>query len=663
MLRMVGLVLALAGASATAAPLPIEDFVRHERVSSVRISPTGEFLAVVAPRGDQDVLVIMRTSDLSIVRLNQLPDKKSVFQPRWVGPNRLMFGAIRKIGTFAQPVGLGEWYAVDADGGRPRTIVTYDTLGPTDRARQAQMGERYGMLHPMLEDDTKVLMTVTRARGIEGSGSEVVLVDTLSGRKSTQLRAPRADCGFVADAQAQVRFANCFDDDMINGELYERRGNRWELINRSADTGMRIRVSDIAPDGRVYAIADDRQRPAGFGVVNPANGEYTEIFRDPVSDVLTYVTGTDDRTVLATVSMPDGPRVTMVETEHADAQLYRSLLASFPGQMVNMLGATADGRQVVVSVQSDRNPGEFYLFNRDSGQARFLLRNREWLPEDRMGEMRPILVRARDGKELRGFLALPPGVEDPKNLPMIVNPHGGPHGIFDTWGFNWEVQMLASRGYAVLQINFRGSGGYGRAFEEAGYMEWGAKMQDDVTDATLWAIEQGIADRDRICIYGASYGAYASLMGVAKEPNLYKCAVGYVGVYDLPTMYTDGDIPQRASGVRYLERVIGRNSAVLAERSPAQQADRIRVPVFLVAGREDVRTPPKQTEIMNRALIAAGNTPEEFYIQSGEGHGFYDEANRLTLYTKMFEFFQRHIGGSVEVRQATPAETGTGIGN
>ena len=169
---------------------------------------------------------------------------------------------------------------------------------------------------------------------------------------------------------------------------------------------------------------------------------------------------------------------------------------------------------------------------------RFLSATLPDLPTEALVEMKPVRIEARDGLELHALLTLP---EDRKeDLPLIVNVHGGPFGIVDRWGYNAEAQLMAHHGYATLQVNFRGSGGRGEDFQRAGWREWGGKMQNDVTDATRWAIEQGIADEDRICIYGGSYGGYAALMGVIKEPDLYQCAVGYVGVYDLP-WFRSGD--------------------------------------------------------------------------------------------------------------------------
>jgi dipeptidyl aminopeptidase/acylaminoacyl peptidase len=209
--------------------------------------------------------------------------------------------------------------------------------------------------------------------------------------------------------------------------------------------------------------------------------------------------------------------------------------------------------------------------------------------------------------------------------------------------------MLASRGYAVLQVNFRGSGGYGNAFVHMGYGEWGAKMQDDVTDATRWAIGEGIADPKRICIFGASYGGYAALRGATREPDLYRCAIGYVGVYDLRLMYTRGDIPQSTYGDNYLKMVLGEDESVLWDRSPIAHLDRLKAKVMLIVGGEDKRVPPVQGEHLHDALDRA-HVRHEWIYERTEGHGFYDERHRTQLLEKIAAFLDANIGPNASAK-------------
>jgi dipeptidyl aminopeptidase/acylaminoacyl peptidase len=225
---------------------------------------------------------------------------------------------------------------------------------------------------------------------------------------------------------------------------------------------------------------------------------------------------------------------------------------------------------------------------------------------------------------------------------MILLPHGGPYGVRDGWGFDWEAQLLASRGYSVLQINFRGSDGYGIDFQTAGFREWGGLMQDDLTDATHWAIERKFAQQDRICIYGGSYGGYAALMGAVKEPKLYRCAIGVDGVYDLELVLSSADVPTSRTGRTYLADVLGGDIADLRSRSPAYNAQKIEIPVLLVHGKEDQRADYEQARRMKRAL-EKNRKKVEWMALSREGHSIYDEETRREVYERILKFLDANL--------------------
>lgn len=628
--------------------IPLEDFVKHPTYSEVKISPTGEYLAITADHGDQDVLTVLRTSDLKILKVNQLPDKKSVGSFYWVNPNRLMFNAIRKMGGYSQPFLLGEWYGVNADGSQPRPLIFHGTRDATQRGKTVG-NESYSILDTLKHDDNNVIMQARYPRSSEGAGTQLVMMDTISGRRSSLVRAPKANCSITLDAEKQPRFSVCSSSKDEEGEyderteLYRRDEGKWTLVSASKSEGKHLWVVRTTLDGTVYAVQSDNSGPEAIGTIDTTTGEFKLLFQDKVADVSDYIWSTDEQSLIGVVTEAGAPNVRLLNESHQDAELYASLAASFPGQLVDFSSSTEDGKKVVVSVYSDTNPGELYLYDRDTGKARFLMRNRQWLKSEQMASVKPFSFTARDGQKIHGYLTIPNG-SDGKNMPLIVHPHGGPIGPRDSWGFDSRTQLLASRGYAVLQVNYRGSGGYGKAFQDAGHRQWGQGIQNDIIDATQWTIEQGYSDKERICIFGGSFGGYSSLMAPIRAPGLFKCAFGYVGVYDIDMMFKKGDIPQSESGQRFLRRTHGSSSAEWAENSPARRASEVRIPVYLAAGARDERTPPEQTELMNKALIAAGNPPEGMIIQSGEMHGFYDEKNNLNLYTKMIAFFNAHIG-------------------
>jgi len=262
-----------------------------------------------------------------------------------------------------------------------------------------------------------------------------------------------------------------------------------------------------------------------------------------------------------------------------------------------------------------------------------------------MAAMQPISFKARDGLTIHGYLTLPLGGHKP--LPLVVNPHGGPFGIRDYWQFDPETEFLAYHGYAVLQVNYRGSGGYGAAFQNAGYYQWGGTMQDDLTDATQWAIKQGIADPKRICIYGGSYGGYAALEAVVKAPDLYKCAIGYAGVYDLVMLHDrGGEMYYSSHGMgAYLSNTLGDNMAALRAASPVDHVNRIKAALFLAHGGADETVPIDQANEMRSALDKAGKKYEWLYYPN-EGHGYFKLAHRV-VFTTNAGILNHNIGSAI----------------
>jgi len=387
------------------------------------------------------------------------------------------------------------------------------------------------------------------------------------------------------------------------------------------------------------------QQPKGPDAIvswNPQTGERKTLLADDVVDPYHIIFRNGTRVPVGALYVGDTTRSRFFDETSADARLYHSLEAAFK-QPVYITSSTRDGKKVLVETWTGNDPGAFYVFDTVAKSAQHLISRSEWLDVDKTAPVRAVSLKARDGLPLHGFLTLPHG-SNGRNLPMVVLPHGGPYQVFDSGRYDMESQMLADAGYAVLQINFRGSDNYGRAHAQAGARQWGGTMQDDVTDATRWAISQGIANKDRICIYGASYGAYSAMMGTVREPGMYQCAAGYVGVYDLPMMFTRGDVQERGSGMTYLRDWLG-DPAKLGAVSPVTLAGQIKVPVFLAAGGEDKRAPIEHTKRLEAALKKAG-TPVESLYYSTEGHGFYRPEHEREYYSRLLAFLSNSLGGA-----------------
>lgn len=297
--------------------------------------------------------------------------------------------------------------------------------------------------------------------------------------------------------------------------------------------------------------------------------------------------------------------------------------------------------KAIIFTESDRSPGKYYLYDFKTGEIRLASDPYPWIEEKYMSYMKPITYTSRDGLEIHGYLTIPVGMEA-KNLPVVVNPHGGPWAR-DTWRFNREVQFLANRGYAVFQLNFRGSTGYGKQFQEAGYRQWGRKMQDDITDGVEWLIKEGIADKDRVGIFGGSYGGYATLAGVAFTPDLYAAAISYVGISNLFTFMESLPFGTVNKDPWY-DRLGNpkKDSLEMAAASPALHADKIKTPLFVVQGANDQRVKKSQSDEMVEALRKRG-VEVEYMVKDNEGHGFINEQNKFDFYAAMEKFLEKYL--------------------
>ncbi|HTL17650.1 MAG TPA: S9 family peptidase, partial [Patescibacteria group bacterium] len=301
-----------------------------------------------------------------------------------------------------------------------------------------------------------------------------------------------------------------------------------------------------------------------------------------------------------------------------------------------------DGTKAILGSSNDRTPGTFYLVDTTSGKIKKLSDVAEWIDPEEMCPMRPIEYQSRDGLKIHGYLTLPLGSSG-KNLPMVVNPHGGPN-LRNSWGFDPEVQFLANRGYAVLRVNFRGSTGYGKTFLKAGFKEWGLKQQDDITDGVKWAIEQGIADPKRIAIFGASYGGFAALTGLEKTPELYRCGISYAGVTDI-LRTIDPSAPTLTMVKMLLAERVGdpkKDRQQLKESSPLNHVDQIQVPVFLAYGALDPKVPIATARTLAKDLQKRGKL-YAFMEKEDEGHGFVKEENRIEFWKKVDEFLKSNL--------------------
>lgn len=638
--------LALVISASAHAQVDLQAFLRKDRIGDIKLSPDGAFYAATIPLPDRTVLVIMRRADKALTAKVQGDEHSDIGGFWWVSDERVVVSLAEKFGALDQPLRTGELFAINADGSDGKKLIGHDITrylkGEALRAAQ---------LVDTLPKDARHVLIATETFNANPS-TQIERLNLFTGRRNLIAHAPVRRARFVVDAKGQTRFAKGADSS--NASLLYYRDNdkaEWRLLN---DEGKSHRVETplgfSADGGTAYVQVDYPQGPDAIVAMAIASGERRELLRDEIVDPFRIIYSPDQSAPVGALYMKDHLYSRFFDEASPLATRYRMLERAFAGAAVMITSSTRDGQLNLVEVWGDRNPGDFYLFNAQTRKADLVFSRAQWLNPAKMASTRAIELDARDGLRLHGYLTAPPAAPEHK-LPLLVVPHGGPFAVFDTWGFDSETQMLAAAGYAVLRLNYRGSGNYGRAFQIAGASEWGGRMQDDLTDATRWAIAQEIADPERICIYGASYGGYAALMGVAKEPTLYRCAVGYVGVYDLPQLHEDdADLARWAEA--WANEWLG-DPAQLAARSPNRLAAQIKVPVFLAAGGLDETAPIKHSRMLEKALRKAGVPVETLYYPT-EGHGFYAEPHRREFYTRLLDFLHRQIGGATALPVADP---------
>jgi len=647
--------LALCVTGVAQAQVDLDGYLKDDQYELLKLSPGGEYFAATVPLEDRTALVIAQRSDAKITNHFVMTRDAHVSDFYWVSDDRVVLSVAQKYGVLDEPTGTGELFSIDATGGRFRMLGGYraadlETAAPIAKNQSTNV---YLELNDTLPQDDRYAIVSVTSFGRELKYSTAERMDVVSGRRNTITRSPVKRATFTTDNKGQVRFARGAGDDNVN-KLYYRAddASEWRLINdEESSHRVEMALGFSADDSVAYLQVENASGPDSIMSWNPATDERRLLLRDPVADPQRILYRIGSNVPVGAMYITDRAHTQFFDPNSPEARQYRMLERSMPDEGVLITSGTRDGRLLLVLAWSGSNPGQYFLFDTQSRKAQSVFVRRKWINSDHAAKVQAVSLKARDGLALHGFITRPEGSEG-KRLPLVVMPHGGPFGEFDSWGFDTEPQMLAAAGYAVLQVNFRGSSNYGRAFAQAGAQEWGQAMQDDVTDATRWAIDQGYADAGRICIYGASYGGYAALMGVAREPALYKCAAGYVGVYDLPMMFERGDIQETRYGETYLSEWLG-DPAQLAPFSPVNLASRIKVPVFLAAGGKDERAPIRHTKKMAEALQRAGVPVETLYYDT-EGHGFYTLEHRREYYAKLLAFLSRSLGGQQASAAAQP---------
>jgi len=611
--------------SETPAPplIPLRDFFRNPEGAAYQISPGGDYISWMAPWENRLNVFVQPVGGGEPRRLTDAT-KRDLAGYFWAAKDQIVY---------LQDDGGDEnfhLFAINADGTNRQDLTPFP-------------GVRVGVVDDLRDDEDHLLISMNKR---DARVFDVFRLNTRTGAMELVAENPGSVSDWVTDHDGKVRAA--VQTDGVNTELLYR-ATEEEPLKKVLVTDFRESVSPLFftfDNKELYAASNLGRDKTAIVRLDPATGKELElIFEHPEVDTSALLASDKRKVITAAAFTRDRQEYHFFDEWRRDLQ--KKLEEKLPGVEVALSSMNLDEDKFIVRSHSDRTRGAFWFYDTKTDELRKLADVSPWLDENQMAAMKPVRVTARDGLVLPGYLTLPPGVE-PKNLPAVLLVHGGPWAR-DDWGFDGGAQFLANRGYAVLQINFRGSTGYGRAFWEKGFKQWGKTMQDDVTDAARWIVSEGIADPKRIAIYGGSYGGYAALAGMAFTPGVYAAGISFVGPSNLFTLLET--VPPYWEPMRKMNyEMIGdpeKDKELLTAASPLFSADKIQSPLLIAQGANDPRVKKAESDQIVEALKTRG-VDVPYIVRENEGHGFANEENRMYFYRAVERFLAKHLGGRTE---------------
>ncbi len=623
-----------------AAPrIPVETFFAEPDCRSMQLAPDGKHLAFLTTLGFGKVGIALM--DLATGKYDALVSARdeNIKTFFWKGSDYIIYaGDIGGEESYA-------WRSIPIEPvkpGKPRRVVA---LAEAYRERYNENADFMQIVDRLKYDPRHLLIYGRREKGVNSMG--MMLIDVSNGRRSN---AP----GYIPASQNNRDVDDYADNNGILRVRIRSEGKNAIVEVRPRPDASYVQVREFPADQidwspmffaadneNLYLFSTEASDTPTLHTFNVRTRELSPPIYRPPEGELDSVLCSWDRSKLYGVSYEAGkPAYHFIDPDRA--RLQQAIDRSLPDTFNQVVGASTDENILLILASSDRDPGTYYVFDRAHGRLGPVGKVQQAINPAQMRPMEVVNFTARDGLPLQAYLTRPAAARGVK-VPLVIIPHGGPFGVRDSWGYDPESQFLANRGYAVLKVNYRGSSGYGVKFMRAGFREWGGRMQDDLTDAVKWVIQEGIADPAKVAIYGASYGGYATLVGLTSTPELYCCGANYVGPSDLSLLVGLGKNDSGEFGRMFYREYVGDQKDYLRTRSPVNFIERLRVPLLNAYGYNDPRVDFRHWTRLE-AKLKEHKKPYEIIIESDEGHGFHNEKNRIAFYQKLDEFLARHLG-------------------
>lgn len=608
----------------------VADYFARPNASAFQLSPNGKYLSYKEKDGLKNHVYIKELSSGKVTRV--IEEKEEPIKGYgWINDDRLYY-VMDNAGDENYHI-----YATDIDGENQRDLTPFEGAKASILSLLKEQKDYIIILlnkdNPQVFEPYKLNVVTGELQKLYENSDPANPIQGYDFDKEGNLRAFTK---LVNGVEMELYYKNS-----VTGEFELKKKMNWD--DSFGIIAFNYNTSDPDDAYVVTNLDGDKARIVLYDFKN--DREIKEVFSHPDYDVSDMGISRKRNWEIDYFGY-EGEKSEIIPVSDLYKEIDAGVKKNFPGKMWGVADYDDNENTFLIILQSDKLYGKYYEYNVKTKQFSLLYDLMPQLKEEDMAEMRPITFKSRDGLTIHGYITLPKAALEGKKVPMVVNPHGGPQGIRDSWGFNPETQLFASRGYATLQVNFRISGGYGKEFLRAGFKQIGRKVMDDVEDGVQYAIAQGWVDENKIAIYGGSHGGYATLMGLVKTPDLYVCGVDYVGVSNIETFFTS--FPEYWKPLTEMVKQIWydldnpEERAIAREVSPVYQIDKIIKPVYVVQGANDPRVNINESDQIVTALRAKGlDVP--YMVKYNEGHGFYREENRMDFYSTMLGFLAKYL--------------------